>query len=61
MLQELKVWAFPPRTGVYEDTLVACYRENPEPFIVKLMCEGVQPELQILEKKLAFDRVLINR
>jgi len=55
------VWAFPPRTGVYEDTLVACYRENPEPFIVKLMCEGVQPELQILEKKLAFDRVLINR
>jgi len=55
------VWAFPPRAGVFEDTLVACYRENPEPFIVKLICQGVQPELHFSDKKLAFDRVLINR
>jgi len=41
--------------------MVICYRENPEPLIIKLVCQGVQPELQILEKKLAFDRVLINR
>jgi len=55
------VWAFPPKAGHYEDTLVVCYRENPEPLIVKLFCQGVQPELQIVEKKLAFDRVLLNR
>ena len=55
------MWAFPPRAGVFEDTLVACYRENPEPFIVNLTCQGVQPELQFVDKKLAFDRVLINR
>ena len=55
------MWAFPPRAGAYEDTLVVCYRENPEPFIVKLLCQGVQPELQIIDKKFDFDRVLINR
>jgi len=55
------VWAFPPRAGVYEDTLVACYRENPEPLIIKLMCRGVQPELQFADKKFAFDRVLLSR
>jgi len=55
------LWAFPPKAGEFEDTLVACYRENPEPFIVKLTCQGVTPELEFVEKKFAFDRVLLNR
>jgi len=55
------VWAFPAKVAVYEDTLVACFRENPEPYFVNLICRGAQPEIHIADKKFAFDRVLLNK
>ena len=59
--QELKVWAFPQSSETYEDALVACFLENPEPFVVKVLCYGVVPKLEIEDKQVSFDRVLLHR
>ena len=60
-VQELKIWAFPQLPGTYEDVLVACYLENPKPFTVKVLCYGINPQLEIANKHVSFDRVLVHR
>lgn len=60
-LQELSVWAYPKNPGVYEDALVCCIKENPEPIIFKLLTYGVRPELELDKKVLHFDKVLLHR
>ena len=34
-----------PREGHFEDSLVYCVRENPEPIVYKLCCDDCTPEL----------------
>ena len=59
--QELKVWAFPKTVGDFEDTLVCCVRENPEPVTWKLRCSGARPEIEVDKKTLAFEKILLFR
>ena len=47
--------------GRYEDAVVCCVRENPEPVIFKLGVDGFRPELELDKKQLHFDKVLIHR
>ena len=47
--------------GHYEDAIVCCVRENPEPIVFKLCCDGFRPELELDKKQLHFDRVLLHR
>jgi len=60
-LQELNIWAYPKMPGTYEDALVCCIKENPEPVIFKIVCFGVRPELELDRKSLHFEKVLIHR
>nr|KAF6318524.1 HYDIN axonemal central pair apparatus protein [Pipistrellus kuhlii] len=59
--QLLTVWAYPTAVGVFEDSIVCCIKENPEPAIFKLSCEGVRPELDVEPRQLHFDRLLLHR
>ncbi|XP_035827636.1 hydrocephalus-inducing protein [Aplysia californica] len=58
---KLTVWAYPKGPGHYEDAVVCCVRENPEPIVFKLCCDGFRPELEVDKKQLHFDRVLLHR
>ncbi|CAH1779299.1 unnamed protein product [Owenia fusiformis] len=58
---ELLIWAYPKTPGRYEDSIVCCIRENPEPIIFNISCDGVRPELELDKKVLHFDKVLLHR
>lgn len=53
--------ANPPREGHFEDSLVICIKENPEPIVYKLSCDGCIPELQIEPTAFDFGQVLLYR
>ncbi|CAF1106189.1 unnamed protein product [Rotaria sordida] len=57
----LKIMANPPREGHFEDSLVCCIKENPEPIVYKLCCDGCTPELQIEPTSFDFGQVLLYR
>lgn len=59
--QDLTLWAYPKTPGFFEDAVVCCIRENPEPVIFKISCHGVRPELELDRRQLQFDRVLLHR
>ncbi|OWK16227.1 hypothetical protein Celaphus_00004320 [Cervus elaphus hippelaphus] len=59
--QLLNVWAYPTAVGVFEDSIVCCIKENPEPAVFKLSCQGVRPELELDPRQLHFDRLLLHR
>ncbi|VEL33994.1 unnamed protein product [Protopolystoma xenopodis] len=58
---QVTIYAFPRAIGRVEDSLVCCIRENPEPVVFRLACNGVLPELEIDKRVLHFDRALIQR
>ncbi|XP_077612463.1 hydrocephalus-inducing protein homolog [Crocuta crocuta] len=59
--QMLNIWAYPTAVGVFEDCIVCCIKENPEPTVFKLSCQGVRPELELEPRQLHFDRLLLHR
>ncbi|XP_073911808.1 hydrocephalus-inducing protein homolog [Castor canadensis] len=59
--QSLSVWAYPTAVGVFEDNIVCCIKENPEPAIFQLSCQGIRPELELEPRQLHFDRLLLHR
>jgi hydrocephalus-inducing protein len=58
---ELVIWAYPKVPQDFDDALVCCVKENPEPIIFKLKCKGVRPELELEKKILQFERMLLHR
>ncbi|XP_075290309.1 hydrocephalus-inducing protein homolog isoform X2 [Opisthocomus hoazin] len=59
--QELSIWAYPTSAGLVEDNLICCVKENPEPVVFRLCCQGVQVELGVSPKQLHFDKLLLHR
>ncbi|XP_068693384.1 hydrocephalus-inducing protein homolog [Montipora foliosa] len=59
--QNLTLWAYPKTPGFFEDAVVCCIRENPEPVVFKISSHGVRPELELDRRQLQFDRVLLHR
>uniref|UniRef100_A0A8C8TUT7 HYDIN, axonemal central pair apparatus protein n=1 Tax=Peromyscus maniculatus bairdii TaxID=230844 RepID=A0A8C8TUT7_PERMB len=59
--QTLNVWAYPTAVGVFEDSIVCCIKENPEPAIFKLHCQGIRPEIEVEPRQIHFDRLLLHR
>lgn len=57
----LKVFAVPKENRHYEDSLICCIKENPEPIIFKVSCHGQKPELILDKKEFAFKQVLLHR
>uniref|UniRef100_A0A8C4S4T7 HYDIN axonemal central pair apparatus protein n=1 Tax=Erpetoichthys calabaricus TaxID=27687 RepID=A0A8C4S4T7_ERPCA len=59
--QMLTIWAYPTSSGLFEDAVVFCIKENPEPLVFKISCQGVRPELELDRKQLHFDKILLHR
>ncbi|NWI09406.1 HYDIN protein, partial [Crypturellus soui] len=59
--QELTLWAYPTSSGIVEDNLVCCIKDNPEPVVFRLCCQGVKLELGVSCKLLHFDKLLLHR
>ena len=59
--QHLSIWAYPKTPNEFNDSLVCCIKENPQPVIFPVTCIGVRPEVEVDKKLLQFDRVLLNR
>uniref|UniRef100_A0A2K6GI20 HYDIN axonemal central pair apparatus protein n=1 Tax=Propithecus coquereli TaxID=379532 RepID=A0A2K6GI20_PROCO len=59
--QVLNIWAYPTAVGVFEDSIVCCIKENPEPAVFKISCQGIRPELELEPRQLHFDRLLLHR
>ncbi|KAI3370851.1 hypothetical protein L3Q82_007368 [Scortum barcoo] len=59
--QELTVWAYPTKVGQMKDSVVCHIKDNPELVIINLSCWGVRPELELENKHLHFDRILLHR
>ncbi|NWY49823.1 HYDIN protein, partial [Chionis minor] len=59
--QELSIWAYPTSAGLVEDNLICCIKENPEPVVFQLCCQGVQVELGVSPKQVHFDKLLLHR
>lgn len=60
-VQVLNIWAYPKTPGFFEDVIVGCIKENPEPVVFKISCHGVRPELELDKRIIQFDRVLLYR
>lgn len=61
LCQELSIWAYPTSAGIFEDSIVCCIKENPEPVVFSICCQGVRPELELDRKQLHFEKLLLHR
>uniref|UniRef100_A0A8C2T888 HYDIN axonemal central pair apparatus protein n=1 Tax=Coturnix japonica TaxID=93934 RepID=A0A8C2T888_COTJA len=59
--QELSIWAYPTSAGLVEDKLVCCIKDNPEPVVFQLCCQGVRVELGVSTKQVQFGKLLLHR
>ncbi|KAG8143780.1 hypothetical protein E2320_000954, partial [Naja naja] len=59
--QVLTVWAYPTAAGVFEDSIVCCVKENPEPVTFRICCQGVRPEVELDRRQLHFEKLLLHR
>ncbi|XP_044289866.1 hydrocephalus-inducing protein homolog [Varanus komodoensis] len=59
--QVLTVWAYPTASGIFEDSIVCCIKENPEPVVFRICCQGVRPELDLDRRQLHFEKLLLHR
>ena len=59
--QPLRVWAIPRSEARFEDSIVCCIKENPQPVVFKVACTGVIPRLEPDRKELKFDKMLLHR
>ncbi|XP_069735049.1 LOW QUALITY PROTEIN: hydrocephalus-inducing protein homolog [Phaenicophaeus curvirostris] len=60
--QELSIWAHPTSAGLVEDNLICTIKENPEPVVFRLCCQGTLAELEVRPRKvLNFSKLLLHR
>lgn len=57
----LKVFAKPIEEKVYRNSLICCIRENPQPLIIPLKCEGQYPRVTLSTKVIDFGRLLVGK
>ncbi|XP_039245118.1 hydrocephalus-inducing protein-like isoform X2 [Pipra filicauda] len=59
--KKLSIWAYPTSAGLLEDSLVCCIRDNPEPVVFQLCCQGVHVKLGVSPQELHFNKLLLHR
>ncbi|KAJ3226665.1 hypothetical protein HK099_004409 [Clydaea vesicula] len=59
--QQLHMWAYPRLALHFEDVLVICVKDNPEPYCYKISCTGAKAEIEIDKKSMSFDKLLLGR
>lgn len=46
---------------MFEDSIVCCVKENPEPVTFRICCQGVRPEVELDRRQLHFEKLLLHR
>ncbi|XP_027749345.1 hydrocephalus-inducing protein homolog, partial [Empidonax traillii] len=59
--KKLSIWAYPSSAGLVEDSLICCIKNNPEPVVFRLSCEGVHVKLGVSPQELQFNKLLLHR
>ncbi|XP_039247196.1 hydrocephalus-inducing protein-like, partial [Pipra filicauda] len=59
--KKLSVWAYPTSAGLLGDSLVCWIKDNPEPAVFRLCCQGVQVKLGVSPQELHFNKILLHR
>ncbi|KAG7521590.1 hydrocephalus-inducing protein-like [Solea senegalensis] len=59
--RDLKVWAYPTKVGHFKDSVVCCIKDNPDVVVINISCWGAWPELELENKHMHFDRILLHR
>ncbi|KAI3385976.1 hypothetical protein SNEBB_004504 [Seison nebaliae] len=57
----LTVNAYPRAVQHFNDCIVCCIKENPEPMIFKITVQGVKPDISLDRNVFNFDQVVIRR
>ncbi|CAH8550496.1 unnamed protein product [Dicrocoelium dendriticum] len=55
------IWAHPRTAKRQMDALVCCVRNNPEPIVMQIACDGVLPEVVLDKRVFNFEKVLLQR
>ncbi|KER18263.1 hypothetical protein T265_12327 [Opisthorchis viverrini] len=57
----IDIMAFPRAVKRYDATIVCTIKENPEPFMMRVACDGAIPLVEVDKKVFNFEKVLIQR
>jgi hydrocephalus-inducing protein len=57
----LKVFATPLEEKTYENSLICCIRENPQPLIIPLKCKGQYPRITLSTNVIDFGKLLVEK
>ncbi|XP_029821423.1 hydrocephalus-inducing protein homolog [Manacus vitellinus] len=59
--KKLTIWAYPTSTGLMQDSLICHVKDNAEPVVFRLCCEGVHVKLGVSPQELQFNKLLLHR
>jgi hypothetical protein len=59
--RQLEIFALPKVQGLFEDVLIVCIKDNPEPTLISLSCYGHAPAVHVTVQPPESERVLLNR
>ncbi|XP_039247322.1 hydrocephalus-inducing protein-like isoform X1 [Pipra filicauda] len=59
--KKLSVWAYPTSAGLLGDSLVCWIKDNPEPVVFRLCCQGGHVKLRVSPQELHFNKLLLHR
>ncbi|XP_039247186.1 hydrocephalus-inducing protein-like isoform X2 [Pipra filicauda] len=59
--KKLSVWAYPTSAGLLGDSLVCWIKDNPEPAVFRLCCQGVHVKPGVSPQELHFNKLLLHR
>ncbi|XP_039247198.1 hydrocephalus-inducing protein-like [Pipra filicauda] len=59
--KKLSVWAYPTSAGLLGDSLVCWIKDNPEPAVFRLCCQGGHVKLRVSPQELHFNKLLLHR
>lgn len=59
-IHTLNMWAFPKTVNNFDDMIVCCILDNPEPIFINVSCIGTKLELEFDKKQMNFDKISIG-
>ena len=59
--RELKVLAIPEKEEIYRNSLICCIKENPQPMIIPLKCQGQYPRITLNTQCIDFGKLLVGK
>ena len=59
--KNLVVYAFPDKAQIFKDEVICLVKDNPNPFIFPVQCQGSKPIVEVDSDVVEFDRLLLDK